>query len=191
MDKKKIENCIQELLDLIGDDNSRNGLAGTPDRVARMYQEIFRGYDENERPKITTFQNGEDGIVYDNMVIDMGDFYSVCEHHMMPFFGKYYFAYIPSKNGKILGISKIGRVVDYCSAKLQIQERLTHEIVAMLSQALGTENPPLGLALVMKGKHLCKTMRGEKKDGAMISSYMTGEFKSNSSLRAEFMSLLN
>lgn len=191
MDKKKIENCIQELLELIGDDNSRNGLAGTPDRVARMYQEIFRGYDENEKPKITTFQNGEDGIVYDNMVIDIGNFYSVCEHHMMPFFGKYYFAYIPSKNGKILGISKIGRVVDYCSAKLQIQERLTHEIVAMLSQALGTENPPLGLALVMKGKHLCKTMRGEKKDGEMISSYMTGEFKSNSSLRAEFMSLLN
>ena len=191
MDKKKIENCIQELLDLIGDDNRRNGLAGTPDRVARMYQEIFRGYDENEKPKITTFQNGEDGIVYDNMVIDIGNFYSVCEHHMMPFFGKYYFAYIPSKNGKILGISKIGRVVDYCSAKLQIQERLTHEIVAMLSQALGTENPPLGLALVMKGKHLCKTMRGEKKDGEMISSYMTGEFKSNSSLRAEFMSLLN
>lgn len=190
MDKKKIENCIQELLELIGDDNRRNGLAGTPDRVARMYQEIFRGYDENERPKITTFQNGEDGIVYDNMVIDMGDFYSVCEHHMMPFFGKYYFAYIPSKNGKILGISKIGRVVDYCSSKLQIQERLTHEIVAMLSQALGTENPPLGLALVMKGKHLCKTMRGEKKDGEMISSYMTGEFKSNSSLRAEFMSLI-
>ena len=188
MDKKKIENCIQELLELIGDDNRRNGLAGTPDRVARMYQEIFRGYDENERPKITTFQNGEDGIVYDNMVIDMGDFYSVCEHHMMPFFGKYYFAYIPSNNGKILGISKIGRVVDYCSSKLQIQERLTHEIVAMLSQALGTENPPLGLALVMKGKHLCKTMRGEKKDGEMISSYMTGEFKSNSSLRAEFMS---
>lgn len=190
MDKKKIENCIQELLELIGDDNRRNGLAGTPDRVARMYQEIFRGYDENERPKITTFQNGEDGIVYDNMVIDMGDFYSVCEHHMMPFFGKYYFAYIPSKNGKILGISKIGRVVDYCSSKLQIQERLTHEIVAMLSQALGTENPPLGLALVMKGKHLCKTMRGSKKDGEMISSYMTGEFKSNPSLRAEFMSLI-
>ena len=190
MDKEKIENCIQELLDLIGDDSRRNGLAGTPDRVARMYQEIFRGYDEDERPKITTFQNGEDGIVYDNMVIDTGDFYSVCEHHMMPFFGKYYFAYIPSKNGKILGISKIGRVVDYCASKLQIQERLTHEIVAMLSQALGTENPPLGLALVMKGKHLCKTMRGAKKDGEMISSYMTGEFKSNSSLRAEFMSLI-
>ena len=131
MDKEKIENCIQELLDLIGDDSRRNGLAGTPDRVARMYQEIFRGYDENERPKITTFQNGEDGIVYDNMVIDTGNFYSVCEHHMMPFFGKYYFAYIPSENGKILGISKIGRVVDYCSSRLQIQERLTHEIVAM------------------------------------------------------------
>ena len=190
MDKEKIENCIQELLDLIGDDSRRNGLAGTPDRVAKMYQEIFRGYDENERPKITTFQNGEDGIVYDNMVIDIGNFYSVCEHHMMPFFGKYYFAYIPSKNGKILGISKIGRVVDYCSSRLQIQERLTHEIVAMLSQALGTETPPLGLALVMKGKHLCKTMRGAKKDGEMISSYMTGEFKSNSSLRAEFMSLI-
>ena len=190
MDKEKIENCIRELLDLLGDDSRRNGLADTPDRVARIYQEIFRGYDEDERPKITTFQNGEDGIVYDNMVIDTGDFYSVCEHHMMPFFGKYYFAYIPSKNGKILGISKIGRVVDYCASKLQIQERLTHEIVAMLSQALGTENPPLGLALVMKGKHLCKTMRGAKKDGEMISSYMTGEFKSNSSLRAEFMSLI-
>lgn len=186
----KIEKCIQEMLAFIGENNQREGLVGTPNRIARMLQEIFRGYDLKQKPKITTFENGKDGIIYDNMVVDEGDFYSMCEHHMMPFFGRYWFAYIPNPKGKILGISKIGRVVDYCSAKLQIQERLVHEIVEMLSNALGSENPPLGIALVMEGEHLCKTMRGAKKKGVMKSSYLTGVFKTDAQLRNEFLNLI-
>ena len=188
--KEQIEKHVQAILSLIGEDPNREGLIGTPERIARMFDEIFRGYDAAQKPKITTFENGKDGLVYDNMVIDEGDFYSVCEHHMMPFFGKYWFAYIPNPKGKILGISKIGRVVDYCSAKLQIQERLVHDVVDMLANALGDENPPLGIALVMQGEHLCKTMRGAKKKGVMKSSYLTGLFKTNTELRNEFLNLI-
>ena len=188
--KKQIEKHITALLSLIGDNPERAGLQGTPDRIARMFTEIFRGYNAEQKPKITTFENGKDGLVYDNMVIDEGDFYSMCEHHMMPFFGKYWFAYIPNPKGKILGISKIGRVVDYCSAKLQIQERLVRDIVSMLADALGSENPPLGIALVMQGEHLCKTMRGAKKKGVMKSSYLTGIFKTDAQLRSEFLNLV-
>lgn len=190
MNKERIEDAVRIILEEIGENPDRNGLVGTPDRVARMFGEIYRGYDSQQKPKITTFPNGEDGIVYDNMVVDTGDFYSCCEHHMMPFFGKYWFAYIPNPKGKILGISKIGRVVDYCSAKLQIQERLVHEIVEMLYDALDCEYPPLGMALVMEGEHLCKTMRGVKKKGTMKSSYLFGCFKTNDAMRAEFMNLI-
>lgn len=123
--------------------------------------------------------------------IDEGDFYSMCEHHMMPFFGRYWFAYIPNPNGRILGISKIGRVVDYCAARLQIQERLVHDVVTMLAESLGTENPPLGIALIMEGEHLCKSMRGAKKKGKMKSSYLTGIFKTDAQLRSEFLNLIH
>lgn len=189
--EQRIAQLIQELLELIGDNPQRTGLQDTPKRVARMYAEIYRGYDTAQKPNITTFPNGEDGIVYDSMVVDTGDFYSCCEHHMMPFFGKYYFAYLPHPKGKILGISKIGRVVDYCAAKLQVQERLTHEVVEMLGDALGGEYPPLGIALVMRGQHLCKTMRGARKKGEMVSSCLTGLFQTDSALRAEFMNLIS
>lgn len=186
-----IEDNIVRILEYIGENPNRKGLLGTPDRVVRMYGEIFRGYDPSMKPKITVFDNGSDGIAYNNMVIDEGNFYSMCEHHMMPFFGHYYFAYIPNPKGKILGISKVGRVVDYCAAKLQIQERLVYDIVEMLKDALGEENPPLGVALVMKGEHLCKTMRGVKKKGIMTSSYLWGAFKDDAQVRAEFMQLVN
>lgn len=189
--EQRIAQLVQELLELIGDNPQRTGLQDTPKRVARMYAEIYRGYDPAQKPNITTFPNGEDGIVYDSMVVDTGDFYSCCEHHMMPFFGKYYFAYLPHPKGKILGISKIGRVVDYCAAKLQVQERLTHEVVEMLGEALGGEYPPLGIALVMRGQHLCKTMRGARKKGEMVSSCLTGLFQTDSALRAEFMNLIS
>ena len=188
--KQRIKVAVKELLLAMGENPDRAGLKDTPDRVARMFREIFRGYDPVQAPKITTFPNGEDGIVYDSMVVDTGDFYSCCEHHMMPFFGKYYFAYLPNPKGKILGISKIGRVVDYCAAKLQVQERLTHEVVEMLAQALSDDNPPLGIALVMRGEHLCKTMRGARKRGEMVSSYLTGLFQTDSALRAEFMNVI-
>lgn len=189
--KKHIEDCIREIFRHIGEDPERIGLQGTPDRIVRMWQEIFRGYDESQKPKITVFQNGEDGITYDNMVVDEGDYYSMCEHHMMPFFGHYWFAYIPNPKGKILGISKVGRVVDYCAARMQVQERLTHDVVEMLSDALGTEYPPLGMAMVMKGHHLCKEMRGVKKKGIMTTSYLTGAFMDEGPLRAEFMTMIS
>ena len=186
-----IEDHIRRMLEYIGEDPNREGLIGTPDRIVRMWKEIFRGYDPSQKPKITTFDNGKDGIVYDNMVIDQGDFHSNCEHHCVWFWGKYWFAYIPNPKGKILGISKIGRVVDYCSARLQIQERLVHDIVDMLKEALGSEYPPLGIALVMKGHHSCKEFRGAKKKGIMTSSYLEGAFKNDPQVRAEFMNLVN
>ena len=186
-----VEENITRILEYIGENPTREGLVGTPDRIIRMWGEIFRGYDKAQQPKITTFDNGKDGIVYDNMVVDEGDFHSVCEHHMMPFFGKYWFAYIPNPKGKILGISKIGRVVDFCAARMQIQERLVHDIVDMLTKALGEDNPPLGVALVMRGEHLCKTMRGVKKKGKMMSSYLVGAFKEDAQVRNEFMQLVN
>ena len=186
---KDIEGAIRMILRYIGEDPDRIGLKDTPDRVIRMYNEIYRGYKAENKPKITTFPNGVDGLTYDNMVIDEGDFYSCCEHHLMPFFGHYWFAYIPNPKGRILGISKIGRVVDYCAARLQVQERLVQNVVTMLKDALGNENPPLGIALVMKGEHLCKTMRGAKKKGTMTSSFLDGIFKENADARREFLSL--
>lgn len=172
--KERIENAVKELLDCIGEDVEREGLLGTPDRVARMYGEIYRGYDPLQKPKITVFDNGTDGLVCEDTVVDEGGFYSMCEHHMMPFFGRYLFAYIPNARGKIIGISKVGRVVDYCAARLQVQERLTKDIADMITEALGTKEPPYGMAVILEGEHLCKTMRGVKKKGKMRTIYAYG-----------------
>ena len=179
---------IRELLEYIGDNPDREGLQDTPDRMLRMFEEMFKGYDPAQKPHITTFNNGSDGIIYDNMVVDCGSFYSVCEHHCRTFFGQYWFAYIPNRKGRILGLSKIGRVVDYCSSRLQVQERLTHDIVEMLADALGDENPPRGMALMMKGRHMCKESRGVRKQGVMTSTYLTGFFKADPRAREEFLS---
>ncbi len=184
----KIERHIEGILNCIGEDPCRAGLIGTPERISRMYKEIFRGYDPAQHPQITTFDNGVDGIIYDNIITDSGNYYSMCEHHMMPFFGKYVFAYVPNPSGKIIGLSKIARVVDYHSARLQIQERLVSDIVGDIRFALGESNPPLGIALVMEGEHLCKSMRGVKKSGKMTTSYLTGIFKDGPA-RSEFLEI--
>lgn len=189
INQQQAKQHLRDLFEYIGENPDREGLQDTPDRIIRMWAEIFRGYDKLRQPKITTFQNGSDGIIYDNMIVDNGDYYSLCEHHAMPFFGQYWFAYIPNKQGKILGLSKIGRVVDYCAAKLQVQERLVYDIVQMIENALGSEYPPLGIALIMKGRHLCKEMRGARKKGEMTSSYLTGIFKTDSALRNELLNL--
>jgi len=181
-----IEDHIRRMLEYIGENPNREGLIGTPDRIVRMWKEIFRGYNPEQKPKITTFAN-EDKIT--DIVFDSGDYYSMCEHHMMPFFGKYYFAYIPSPNGRILGISKVARVVGYCAARLQLQERLAHNIVDMLSDALNGD--AMGFAIVMKGTHLCKTMRGVKNSGKMSVAHFTGVFKFNAELRREFYKLID
>lgn len=181
-----IEDHIRRILSYIGEDPTREGLVGTPDRIVRMYAEIFRGYDPAQKPKITTFENDMQST---DIVFDTGDYYSMCEHHMMPFFGKYYFAYIPKENGRILGISKIARVVGYCSARLQLQERLARDIVNMLTEAL--DGQVEGMAIVMRGTHMCKTMRGVKNNGQMTVSYLSGCFKTDTDARTEFYKLID
>lgn len=190
--QQDMEDIIIRQFEFIGENPKRQGLLDTPKRVVKMWKEIFRGYDISQKPKITTFLNGEDGLTYDQMVTDEGLFYSQCEHHMVPFFGQYWFSYIPHPKGKILGLSKVARVVDYYSAKLQIQERLVQEVVDALWDELckDVEYKPLGMALIMKGKHLCKCMRGVKKDGNMTSSELRGAFKEEASARNEFLKLI-
>ena len=179
MDDNSKRQLVADFFDAIGEDSSRPGLVDTPDRVIRSWKEMFRGYDPAQAPKVTAFDNGTDGIVYDQMIVDTGDFYSHCEHHIIPFFGKYWFAYIPAPDGKLLGLSKVARTVDYFSAKLQIQERLVSEIVDYLWDALTDNCPaPLGMALTIKGEHLCKTMRGAKKKGTMTTTKLVGVFNS-------------
>ena len=195
------EEHIVRLLEHIGENPLREGLIDTPRRVLKMYKEIFRGYNKDLKPEVTVFKNGSDGIVYDEMIIDTGSFYSQCEHHMVPFFGNYWFAYVPNQKGNILGLSKVARIVDYYAAKLQIQERLTKDIVDSLWQALTVTNnleqgmieivEPMGMALVIKAEHLCKTMRGCKKKGQMTTSVMKGVFKDKIEARSEFLSFIN
>lgn len=187
-DKKDL---IVRQLQCIGENPDREGLKETPKRVINMWNELYKGYNKDLMPKITTFKNGSDGIVYNEMIIDTGSYYSQCEHHMLPFFGEYHFAYIPNEKGLILGLSKVARIVDFYSAKLQIQERLVSEIVEALWQELSKdENPPVGMALVMTGEHLCKTMRGARKKGKMTTSYLKGAFKENIETRNEFLKLI-
>lgn len=173
---------IKQLLSLTGDNPERTGLQDTPNRVVKMMKELYRGYDESQKPKLTVFPNDDDGLKYDQMIIDTGYFYSQCEHHMVPFFGTYYFAYVPNK--KILGLSKVARMVQFHAAKLQVQERLTKEIVDDIEKEL----EPLGIALVLKGRHLCKEMRGVKMvGGEMITSDLRGVFRDKLIVREEFM----
>ena len=183
--EEELLNAIRTIMLAIGEDPEREGLKDTPARIARMYQEIFRGYNPERKPAITTFTNSAQTS---EMVFDCGDYYSMCEHHMLPFFGKYYFAYIPNPDGRILGISKVARVVSYCAARLQLQEKLCREIIEMLSEAL--DGSAAGFAIVMKGKHLCKSMRGIRNDGDMTVSYFTGCFKEDSQLRNEFFDMV-
>ncbi|MCM1028468.1 MAG: GTP cyclohydrolase I [Alloprevotella sp.] len=175
---------IRELIEYIGEDPTREGLAGTPERILRMWGEIFRGYDTKAKPTITTFSNDSSTT---DMVFDTGDYYSMCEHHILPFFGKYYFAYIPSQTGRILGISKVARVVGYCAARMQLQERLVRDIVEMLSDALGGDHQ--GMALMMRGTHMCKSMRGVRNQGQMTTVYLSGLFE-HPEVKQEFYQLV-
>ena len=184
--EEQLKEAIRTILLYIGEDPSREGLCNTPDRILRMYDEIFRGYDAKRKPRITTFTNSAHS---EEMVFDCGDYYSMCEHHILPFFGQYYLAYIPSADGRILGISKVSRVVGSCAARLQLQERLCREIVEMLDDALkGTAQ---GFAIVMKGRHMCKSMRGTRNKGEMSVAYFTGCFKKKAQLRNEFYNIIN
>lgn len=184
--EQQAREAIATLIRYVGEDPDREGLRNTPDRILRMWGEIFRGYDPTQRPTITTFAN-EDG--FSDIVFDTGEYYSMCEHHILPFFGQYYFAYIPNPNGRILGISKVARVVGYCAARMQLQERLAKDIVAMLSNAL--DGSQLGMAIAMRGTHLCKSMRGVRNAGAMTVVHFTGVFEQVPTARNEFYKLID
>lgn len=193
MNNEKIEVLWKQILECIDENPEREGLKDTPKRISKMYREIFRGLVDIP-PQVTTFNNGQDGVIYDEMITDEGDFYSMCEHHFMPIInGKYIFAYIPHPKGKILGLSKVARVIDYFSAKPQIQERLTKEIIDYLWEELQTKDgsyTPLGMGLYMEAEHLCKTMRGAKKKGKMTTKILKGIFKDNLAAREEFLNLI-
>jgi GTP cyclohydrolase I len=151
------EDIVTRMIEYLGDDPTREGLRDTPARVVKSWGSLFRGYRPEEFPKVTVFPNGQDGVFYKGMIIDHGYFFSFCEHHILPFFGHYYYGYIPDE--WLLGASKIARVIDFASSRLQVAERLCTQIVDYLEGAV----KPKGQILVMSGRHLCREMRGVKK----------------------------
>lgn len=171
----------RNLLAALGENPEREGLQRTPERVSRMYKELLAGY-HTDLVKLVNgaiFESDYDSMV---LVRDI-DFYSLCEHHMLPFYGKAHVAYFP--NGKIIGLSKIPRLIEMYARRFQIQERMTQQIAA----ALDTILQPRGVAVVLEGIHMCSVMRGIKKaDASMVTSTLLGDFKSNQMLLDEFMS---
>jgi GTP cyclohydrolase I len=177
----KVEDAVKGILSEIGEDPNREGLKDTPERVKRLYKEITSGYNEDPNEII----NGAIyEIDYDEMVIIKDiEYYSLCEHHMLPFFGKAQIAYIPKK--KVIGLSKIPRIVEVYARRLQVQERMTVQIANFLNETL----KPKGVAVVVNGYHLCMAMRG-KSDANMLTSSMLGAFRNDERTRAEFLSLI-
>jgi GTP cyclohydrolase I len=181
MDQKRISKAVREILLAIGENPDRTGLSKTPDRVAKMYAEIFSGIGHDPIDGMTLFSETCDTMV---IVQDIG-FHSMCEHHLLPFFGSVHIAYIP-QNNKILGLSKLARVVDTLSKRLQMQERFTQEIGSHIMQGAN----PLGVAVLIKAEHLCMTMRGVKKpESKTITTDFRGVFKTDPALRMEALTL--
>ena len=180
VDIQGIEEIIAQLLLAFGENPSRSGLKRTPERVARMYEELLQGYriDPIELVNSALFE-----VNYDEMVLVRDiEFYSLCEHHMLPFIGRAHVAYMP--NGRVLGLSKIPRIVDMFAHRLQVQERMTRQIAEFVDELLN----PLGVAVVIEGLHLCATMRGVKKhDARMTTSAMLGQFRKSIATRQEFL----
>lgn len=183
VDQKKIRQAVRMILQAIGEDPSRDGLRETPARVARMYEEIFGKGDEDPRESLAKqFDEKHREMV---IVRDI-PFFSMCEHHLMPFFGRAHVAYIP--RGHVVGISKLARVVEAYARRPQVQERLTSQVADIIVKELRPE----GVAVVCEAVHTCMTMRGVKKPGAaVLTSAMRGIFQKNLSTRAELMSLLH
>jgi GTP cyclohydrolase I len=184
MNIEKTKNLIRELLIEIGEDPNREGLLKTPERVAKAYEFLMRGYQQDVKEILSKAIFTEK---YDEMVIVKDiDFYSMCEHHLLPFFGKAHVAYIPK--GKIIGLSKIPRLVEIFSRRLQVQERLTQQIADILNEYL----KPDGVGVVIEGMHMCMMMRGvEKQNSIATTSAMHGSFKEDERTRNEFLRLIN
>jgi GTP cyclohydrolase I len=182
-DQLTITTAVQALLTAVGEDPNRDGLQRTPQRVAEMFTEIFAGYEAD--PATLLHQSLFD-VDYDEMILVKDiEFYSMCEHHMLPFYGRVHVAYVPSD--KVVGLSQIPRLVDIFARRLQVQERMTQQIAESLYGALH----PQGVGVIVEGVHLCAKMRGvEKEQMSMVTSAMLGAFKSRAETRNEFLALV-
>ncbi len=183
MDLVKVEKLVENLVEEIGEDAKREGLLRTPKRVAKAYEFLTSGYEKNIEDVLNNAIFNEK---YDEMVLVKNiDFYSLCEHHMLPFYGKIHIAYVP--DGKIVGLSKIPRIVDVFARRLQVQERMTQQIADTLAKYLS----PKGVAVVSEAYHMCMMMRGvEKQNSSATSSAMHGLFKEDARTRTEFLDLI-
>ncbi|MFN2113901.1 MAG: GTP cyclohydrolase I FolE, partial [Anaerolineales bacterium] len=180
MDLDRIVDAVTVILESVGEDPEREGLQRTPLRVANAYEELLSGYRTDP---IDLLNEAIFEVTYDEMVIVRDiEFYSMCEHHMLPFLGRAHVAYLP--NGKVIGLSKLPRIVDMFARRLQVQERMTRQIAELVDELLH----PKGVAVVVEGLHLCSVMRGVKKhDARMTTSSMSGAFRTNLSTRQEFL----
>ena len=182
-EKKRLEELTEELLGLIGEDSTRQGLIKTPERVAESWKFLSQGYHQNLNDVIN--EAIFDESAKDMIIVKDIEFYSLCEHHLIPFYGKAHVGYIP--NGKIIGLSKIPRIIDFYSRRLQVQERLTNQIATCIQDLLN----PKGVAVIMEGRHFCMLMRGVQKQNSIAStSSMLGAFKDKSTTRNEFLKLV-
>ena len=183
MDLPRIERAVREILIAVGEDPDREGLVETPNRVARMYGEVFSGLHRDISKDIKTFTSDNDEMIL------IGDipFYSMCEHHLLPFHRKAHVVYVP-RDGKILGLSKVARIVDTLSRKPQLQERLTSEIADTIQKAVDA----MSVCVVLEAEHLCMTMRGVRKPGSKtVTSAMRGGCRSDARTRSEALALIN
>jgi GTP cyclohydrolase I len=184
VDITKIETAVSAIIEAIGDDPQREGLQGTPKRIADMYSELFAGLDMDAKTELTVgFEVGHREMV----ILRDIPFYSMCEHHLLPFYGVAHIGYIPNKEGRVVGVSKLARVVEIFAKRLQLQERMTSQIADAIVEAL----QPDGVSVVVQAEHLCMTMRGIKKPGSnVITSATRGLFRTRAATRAEFLALV-
>ena len=184
INEAKIKKAVKEIIEAIGDDPKRDGIKNTPKRVAEMYHELFQGMDKDPTKELgVDFELGHREMV----VLKDIPFYSMCEHHLLPFFGVAHVGYIPNKEGRIVGISKIARVVETIARRPQVQERMTTDIVDTIFKGLKAS----GAGVVIQAEHMCMIMRGIKKPGSnVITSALRGTFRSDGVTRAEFFSLI-
>jgi GTP cyclohydrolase I len=184
VDLSKIETAVLAIIEAIGDDPRREGLQGTPQRIAEMYAEVFSGLDMNARAELTVgFEVGHREMV----ILKDIPFHSMCEHHLLPFYGVAHVGYIPNKEGRVVGVSKLARVVEIFAKRPQLQERMTSQIADAILEAV----QPDGVAVIIQAEHLCMTMRGIKKPGSnVITSATRGLFRTRAATRAEFLALV-
>lgn len=184
INQAKIEAAVLSIIEAIGENPKREGIVGTPQRIAEMYGELFSGLDMNPVAELTvSFEEGHREMV----ILRDIPFYSMCEHHLLPFYGVVHIGYIPNSDGRVVGMSKLARVVEIFAKRPQLQERMTTQIADAILKAL----QPDGIAVVVQAEHLCMTMRGIKKGGCnVVTSATRGLFRSKAATRAEFMSLV-